>query len=205
MANFYIAYKKVAQAEGGYQKHPSDSGNYNSRNELVGTNWGISAPVYENYIGRPPSETDMRQMSAATARDIYRKSFWDDIRGDEIINQSVADIFFDGRVNHGRTGTKLMQRVLGVADDGRVGPQTLRAINQSDPRQLYIAYREARREFYYYLTEKRPSQLDFLDGWLNRLATFNEYAGGAAVAGSGLLMALLIIYFTVVDSKTKII
>lgn len=199
MANFYTAYQKVAAAEGGYQAHPNDTGNYNSRNELVGTNWGISAPVYENWIGRPPTTAEMRDMSAGTAQQIYKARFWDDIRGDEIRSQAVADIFFDGRVNHGRTGTKIMQRVLKVTADGVVGPQTLQAINQANPEQLYIAYREARRAFYYELAESRPSLSVFLQGWLNRLAEFNEYSGEAVAIGGGAVLALLVLYLISVD------
>lgn len=200
MANFYTAYELVADAEGGYQKHPNDTGNYNSLGNLVGTNWGISAPVYENWIGRPPTEGDMRSMSAQDARAIYRANFWDDIRGDQIQSQAVANIFFDGRVNHGRTGTKIMQRVLNIPDDGRVGPQTIQAINAADPGQLYVAYREARRKFYYELSESRPSLSVFLQGWLNRLAKFNEYTGGAVAVGSGAIIALLIVWYLYSDS-----
>ncbi|MEL6357990.1 MAG: glycosyl hydrolase 108 family protein, partial [Bacteroidota bacterium] len=115
MASFDTAYTLVAQAEGGYQKFSDDPGNYNSLGQLVGTNWGISAPVYENFIGRPPSEEDMRRMTRGQAKALYRALFWNDIQGDEIVDQQVANIFFDGRVNHGRFGTKLMQRVLRVA------------------------------------------------------------------------------------------
>lgn len=200
MANFTTAYNLVADAEGGYQNHPNDTGNYNSRGQLVGTNWGISAPVYEKYTGRPPSAEDMRNMSAATAKSIYKNAFWDDIRGDEIQNQAVANIFFDGRVNHGRTGTKIIQKVLGIPQDGKVGRQTLQAINRANPEQLYIAYREARRAFYYELADSRPSLSVFLQGWLNRLATFNEYTGGAVAIGGGAALALLILIL--INSKT---
>jgi lysozyme family protein len=201
MADFQTAYHLVADAEGGYQRHPNDTGNYNSRNELVGTNWGISAPVYENWINQPPTEADMRNMPAATARSIYKTRFWDDIRGDEIRSQAVANIFFDGRVNHGRTGTKIMQRVLKIPADGVVGPQTLQAINRANPEQLYIAYREARRAFYYELAERSPSLSVFLQGWFNRLATFNEYTGGAVAIGGGAIIALVIVYL-ISDLKT---
>src|SRR5690606_6583861 len=118
MASFSVAYPVVARAEGGYQNHPNDSGNYNSLGQLVGTNWGISAPVYESWIGHPPSSADMKAITKETAMSILKAKFWNTIKGDQIVDQDVATIFLDGHVNHGRTGIKLMQQVLGITADG---------------------------------------------------------------------------------------
>lgn len=172
MADFRKALEKVARVEGGYQNHPNDAGNYNSRDELVGTNWGISAPVYEQWIDEPPTEADMRDMKKEEAEAIYKTLFWDRILGDDIADQDVAEIFFDGYVNHGRTGIRIMQRVLGVVPDGIVGPLTLGAINAASAVQLFNAYVGARLLFYHRLVASRPRLGVFLKGWMNRLATF---------------------------------
>lgn len=189
MAEFGPAYLIVADSEGGYQDHSSDSGNYNSLGELVGTNWGISAPVYEEWIGYPPSRGDMLSMPKSTARLIYRTNFWNDIQGDSIVDQGVANILFDGRVNHGRTGVRIMQRILGVPVDGHVGPITLGAINSSDPRWLVGRYKNARREFYHELVENNPSYSVFLNGWLNRLS---EFEGGSTGGAIGVVVAAFV-------------
>lgn len=189
MADFNTAYNIVAGHEGGYQNNPADRGNYNSKGHLVGTNWGISAPVYESWIGRPPSYTDIRTMTRATAKEIFRKNFWDEILGDQIQSQAVANIFLDGVINHGRTGIKLMQKVLGVAQDGIVGPITLQALNTANPAELYGAYRQARRSFYHYLVERTPSFSVFLKGWLRRIDSFQELISqqpAAATGGAGI-------------------
>jgi len=177
MANFNQALQRVAEAEGGYQNIPEDTGNYNSLGQLVGTNFGINAQVYEAWIGFPPSQSDMQNMPQNVANQIYKANFWDDIRGDEIFDQSVAEIFFDGRVNHGRTGTRLMQEVLGVTQDTIVGPITLNAINSSIPSVLYNAYKQRRIDFYFEIVDARPNQQIFLQGWLNRMAEFNDFDG----------------------------
>ena len=59
MAKFDPAYSIVLRLEGGYQNNPADKGNYNSLGDLVGTKYGISAPVLEQWIGRPPTKMDM--------------------------------------------------------------------------------------------------------------------------------------------------
>uniref|UniRef100_UPI001F2088F0 glycosyl hydrolase 108 family protein n=1 Tax=Tenacibaculum piscium TaxID=1458515 RepID=UPI001F2088F0 len=62
MANYQTFQKKIQRAEGGYQILKTDSGNYNSLKQLVGTNFGVSAKVYERNIGRPPSIADMKNI-----------------------------------------------------------------------------------------------------------------------------------------------
>lgn len=192
MANFDIAYNIVIGHEGGYQDNPNDiNGNYNSLGQLVGSNFGISAPVYESFLSYPPSKSDMQNMSIQTAKSIYRTRFWDDIKGDLINNQQVANIFFDGRVNHGRTGVKIMQRILGVTDDGVVGPVTLKAINESNPSWLFNQYKLNREAFYNYLANVNPGFSVFLIGWLNRINSFNYVATGGSILGAILLFILI--------------
>lgn len=196
MANFHLAYNLVLDHEGGYQNNPNDSGNYNSLGQLVGTNWGISAPVYESFLGYPPSKFDVQNMSLNEAKAIYKERFWDDILGDQIRDQQVANIFFDGRVNHGRTGVKIMQRILGVADDGVVGSLTLNEINYANPRWLFESYQEERRDFYYWLVENNGSLQVFLNGWLNRIDSFQYTGENASIGiGSGLAVAAIMLGF----------
>jgi hypothetical protein len=190
MASFDVAYNIVARHEGGYQKIATDPGNYNSRRELVGTNWGISAPVYESWIGRPPTETDMRQMPKSVARQIFKKNFWDPIQGDFIHSQQLANFLFDGHVNHGRTGIRIMQRVLGVIVDGVFGPVSLMALNGADPKAVFDAYKAARIQFYHELSIRRPEMRNvWLPVWLRRMAsfTFTPISGTTALLLVGLI------------------
>ncbi|MEL6355979.1 MAG: glycosyl hydrolase 108 family protein [Bacteroidota bacterium] len=179
MANFEISYALVARAEGGYQNFRDDPGNYNSADQLVGTNWGISAKTYEGYVGTLPSEADMRSITKGEAKEIYRAVFWDRIKGGEILDQQIANIFFDGHVNHGVTGITLMQRVLKVSVDGIVGPETLLAINSKEAKAVFSGYKNARIEFYHRYADRRPEMRDrWLPVWLNRMDKFNYQSSG---------------------------
>ncbi len=131
MADFNRAYNRLKQWEGGYQANPNDPGNYNGAGELVGTNYGITAKNYEAWIGRRASIADMKNMPPMTAAAIFRSKFWDKIKGDQIRNQSVADILFDGVVNHGK-GVKLAQEVLGLTADNNFGSQTFAALQAAN-------------------------------------------------------------------------
>lgn len=178
MAQFQIAYDIVRKHEGGYQKMPEDSGNYNSRGQNVGTNWGINAQVYESYLKRPPTEQDMRNMPRHIALAIFKQLYWDRIKGDQIRDQQVANILFDGHVNHGKWGIQMMQQALGVSRDGVVGPQTLAAINNANPFTLFNEYKKIRRAGYIDLVRRRPKDERFLRGWLIRIDSFVYQGGG---------------------------
>lgn len=175
MATIKPALEHTLRWEGGYQKSPEDPGNYNSLDQLVGTNLGIAAFTCEDFIGFPPNEEMMRKLTIELATCIYRQKFWQRIKGDQIASQEVANILFDGHVNHGNTGIRLMQDVLGVKRDAIVGPITLGKLNASNPERVYIAYRHARKLFYYKIVANRPQMKKFLQGWLNRIDSFDHY------------------------------
>ena len=88
MANFNLFLPELLKAEGGYQNKISDrKGNTNSLGQMVGTKYGISAPVYEAYIKRPPTVSDMKNLPLSTAVLIAKKYYWDACNADEIENQ----------------------------------------------------------------------------------------------------------------------
>jgi lysozyme family protein len=174
MSKFSLYLPLLESAEGGYQKLANDSGNYNSLGELVGTNFGISAPVYEDWIGRPPTEADMRRMSKATSVEIYKKLYWNIIGANYIKNQSIANIIVDHGVNAGvGAAGKLVQRVLNnkfgynLAVDGAIGSKTRAAINAVNQNELHDALLVARKAFYETLNNRF-----WLPIWLNRLGKF---------------------------------
>ena len=176
MADFSKAAARVLELEGGFQKWKNDKGNYNKKGVLVGTNHGISAQTYEEYFKKTATEAAIRALTPDDALMIYKKLFWDRIKGDQIKNQSVAEIFFDGVVQHGK-GILLMQQVLGVAVDGIVGNMTLAALNKINPQKIYTAYWNRRKDYYKELVDADSSQEDFYDGWMSRLDSFKKYIG----------------------------
>ena len=80
---------------------------------------------------------------------------------------------FSNSVNAGVTvGNKSVQRAVGVIEDGIIGSQTMKAINEykySDDKmnQDILKYMEG---FYKSLVEQDPAKYyRFLNGWMNRL------------------------------------
>jgi lysozyme family protein len=117
--NFDTAFHKLLGHEGGYVNHPQDPGGE--------TNWGITVAVArENgYQGL------MRELPVSVAKAIYRKRYWDAVRAEELPAE-LRYPMFDAAVNSGPgQAIRWLQRALGVADDGKLGPITLAAAAQA--------------------------------------------------------------------------
>lgn len=56
--------------EGGYQAFPDDVWNY-ACGGLVGTNMGVSAVSYSEWVGRCPTADEMKSLTQATAFDFF--------------------------------------------------------------------------------------------------------------------------------------
>jgi lysozyme family protein len=136
MALFEPAFALTLKNEGGYQNNPKDKGNFNSRGENVGTNFGISAPTLERYLGRVPSVADVKGLTKAVAADIYLKFYWNENYLGTIIDQDTANQLFDidvlqGEGKLGRIAQEALNSIgYNVVQDGIFGPQTRQAINQ---------------------------------------------------------------------------
>ncbi|RKS00404.1 glycosyl hydrolase 108 family protein [Flavobacterium sp. 102] len=122
MADFEKAFKRTGIFEGGYTDNPDDNGNWTGGKkgvgDLVGTNYGISAPVYMAYIKRKPTVQDIKNMPHAAVKDIYKKTYWSPIRGNEINDQEVANGIYDMAVNSGvGTAIKLAKRAKRIPEN----------------------------------------------------------------------------------------
>ena len=107
--------------------------------------------------------------------------YWDEVRGDEIALQELADLVFDFQVNTGDAASKLLQRVLNelgaqppLEVDGDIGPGTMRALQGMDQKAVYRRYKQGRIDYYQDLVARRPALRKFLKGWLIRVDTFPE-------------------------------
>lgn len=134
MADFLTAHKLTVTSEGGYTGDRNDPGNWTGGKIglglLIGTNHGISAPVLMRYLRRTPTVEDMKNLKAETAQEIYRKNYWNLIKGDEINDQNLANIIYDNAVNSGAvTAVKMIQREVGTLPTGIMDALTLKKIN----------------------------------------------------------------------------
>jgi lysozyme family protein len=84
---------------------------------------------------------------------------------------------FDFAVNAGPgQAKKTLQRALGVAPDGAIGPMTLAAIRDADGPTLLRAFSAEKEKFYRGLS----TFATFGKGWMNRIAHVEDSAKGMA-------------------------
>lgn len=125
---FERAVSVVLEKEGGFVDDPRDPGGI--------TNFGISIKFAGSVNldidgdGKTTGE-DIRALTREQAVELYRKHFWLPLRCHDLGDPGLALMVFDGGVNQGvRTVAKRLQRAAGAADDGIVGPQTIKAVKK---------------------------------------------------------------------------
>ena len=101
--------------------------------------------------------------------DFYKKQFWDRMRLDEIVHQKVADEMFIFGVNAGcKAAVKAAQQVVGVDDDGLIGKNTIKALNECDVKRFDEEYDKLEIKQYETLAAKNPTFKIYLNGWTKR-------------------------------------
>lgn len=174
MAIFDTAYKITAKHEGGYVNNPADRGGETYK--------GIARNYHESWSGwqiidQVPDENKNTNAIFINAKldqlvkDFYKKEFWSKLSGDKIKNQSVANLIYDWRVNSGRAMHEI-QKVLGVTMDGKVGKNTLAAINAADPKQLIEKITTARKNYYTKGVAQGWLDYSFYNGLIARADSF---------------------------------
>lgn len=161
--SFANALSVVIGAEGGYTNNPADPGNWTSGQcgvgRCIGTKYGISAASYP--------QVDIESLTVETASTIYKRDYWDAIRGDSI-PAPLALLMFDAAINNGVSRSiRWLQQALSVVVDGQFGPATLAALQHraGDGLSLLVEYQALRLTFMAGL----PTWRTFGLGWARRL------------------------------------
>lgn len=165
--NFLSGLNAVLRHEGGYVNHPRDPGG--------ATNKGVTQRVYDDW--RRSQGMDPRSVRSITGDEtaaIYRKLYWDAVRGDDLPS-GVDYCIFDFAVNSGHTrASKCLQLAVGAAPDGKIGPATLAAVRVADPRRLINEVCSTREAFLRGL----PTFDTFGKGWIRRVTDVEMMARG---------------------------
>lgn len=160
--NFDQAFDHLIGNEGGYVNNPADPGGE--------TNWGITkrVAVASGYTG------PMRALTRDQAKQIAKAQYWDKVMGDQL-DQNLAFQVFDAAYNHGATQATLwLQRAVGSPDDGKIGPNTVKAANALPWQTVAFLFLSQRTQFYTDL----GTWGTFGKGWTRRIATNLSIAGG---------------------------
>ncbi len=138
--NFDKCLKMLLSHEGGFVNHPEDPGGI--------TNLGVTKKVYDEWTGRESTEQEMRDLTPEDVAPIYKKNYWDRVKGDSLPS-GLDWACFDWCVNSGSgRPAKAVQRAVGATADGAIGPATLGLIMEKDPKFIIEYVHDVRQDFY---------------------------------------------------------
>ena len=177
----------IAKWEAGYVDDPKDKGG--------ATNMGITIGTWRQigYDKDGDGDIDVHDIRLLDEHDFAAvlKIYWNKWQANRIVNQSVANILVDWVFTSGAWGIRIPQRILGLNEDGIVGPATLNALNSGCQKELFDKIFNARKKFFNDIVTRsvleyekkigrksteseklKHTQKRFIKGWLNRLNDF---------------------------------
>lgn len=165
---FDEAFDRLIGAEAGYSADPRDPGNWTggrvNSGQLKGTKYGIAANTY-------PHE-DIKNLTLERAKAIYYVDWWIAAGGD-VLDAAIMYQLWDFAINSGMGNAKrVLQKTVGVAQDGNVGPVTLAAVKAVDLNDLLFRFNANKIRYYTSLTLTWPT---YGKGWMNRTADNLDY------------------------------
>lgn len=173
---FARALPLVLAHEGGFTRNPKDPGNWTGGKVgvgvLKGTKYGIAANTFPHL--------DIENLRVEDVGPIYRRNYWDAVKGDQL-PAGVSYAVFDFAVNSGpRRAIMALQRAVGVADDGKIGPVTLAAIARRSPEDTITRICADRLAF----MRRLSTWPTFGRGWLRRVEGVEREAIRMALAAA---------------------
>ena len=168
MADFLKAYLETIGDEGGFMLHNVSGDAGGDTFAGIAKNYHPEWPGWALvHAGKGQTEECREQVRA-----FYKSKFWDDMRGDEIKHQAVAETIYNFGMNSSiKKSVMYAQYCLDCEPDGDLGPITLGEINKMLRREieLFVSQHALMRIGHRLkrISQNR-SQVKFIRGWLKR-------------------------------------
>lgn len=165
---FDVCFDRLIGHEGEFSNDPKDPGNWTGGRfnvgVLLGTKYGIAANTYP--------DLDIKNLTLDKAKEIYWRDWWLKA-GAEYLTKDMVYQMWQFAINAGMSNARrCLQRAVGVADDGLIGPVTIEAIKKMDPKDIPL-------RFIGFVLKHYTSLENFTRygrGWTNRSADALFYA-----------------------------
>lgn len=167
MANFDASVCLVLRHEGTeYTENPSDSGG--------ATRYGITIKTLAAVRGLQVTRDDVKALTQDDAKAIYRMAYWEPLKLSQVSAQMCANVIFDQGVLCGiGTAIKRAQIALkrlnkNITIDGKMGVNTINAINSCDPIDFAVEFIIESQDYLADIAIHNATQVTFIKGWLRR-------------------------------------
>jgi lysozyme family protein len=168
MANFEAAMIVLLRHEGGFSSNPADLGGP--------TNMGITQGDLAHWYNRPVSIDEIKLLDIETVKKYYRIRFWEQLKLDSLSSTKLATILFDQGVLRGAGRiVQDVQHLLNLDPDGIMGPDTIEKLNVQPELSFGIKLLGQCQLSYCYLVQAKPTQVEFLSGWISRTQSLLDY------------------------------
>ncbi|RVA72496.1 hypothetical protein EN925_38035, partial [Mesorhizobium sp. M7A.F.Ca.US.006.04.2.1] len=118
--NFARALALVLKSEGLWVDNPADPGGATMK--------GVTLTNFRRYVKADATKADLRKITDAQVATVYRRFYWDATAGAQLPS-GVDYAVFGFAVNSGPgRAAKYLQAVVGIKQDGRIGPATIAAV-----------------------------------------------------------------------------
>lgn len=157
----------ILRHEGGYVNHPHDPGGATNKGVTIGTLKRLGMDLDGD---GDVDIYDLKKLTTDDAVKVYKRFYWDAVHADMLpsgLDYTVAD--FAVNSGPGRAAQHL-QRALGVATDGSIGPKTLSAVRKADTNHLIRAVNYSRLRFMQGLRHWPK----FKNGWSRRVSEVRD-------------------------------
>ncbi|WP_336931194.1 glycoside hydrolase family 108 protein [Acinetobacter tandoii] len=141
---FEQAFDRLIGHEGKFTDDKNDRGNWTTgiigKGILKGTKYGISAMTYPDF--------DIKNLTLDQAKEIYKRDWWDKLNADNLDPAIVFQVW-DFAINAGMgTAKRKLQKSVGMAEDGIIGPLTIKAIQKADLNDVLMKFNAERLNHY---------------------------------------------------------
>lgn len=155
--NFARALSLVLKHEGGWSDHPADPGGATMK--------GVTLANFRRYVKPNATKADLKAITDEQIATVYRRFYWDTVAGAELPD-GVDYAVFDFAVNSGPSrAAKYLQAVVGVTQDGKIGPATVKAARQMAQASIIHKLCDNRLAF----LKRLPTWPTFGKGWERRV------------------------------------
>lgn len=202
MADYKVPIPFIRKVEGGLSKAQTDSARFDPVPDGSGyhTNKGITWGTFKTLapvIGYSATPKLFYEMPDWLWEKIFKVGYWDQVGGDYIKSQAIANTLADYAWGTGPgTAARRIQKLVGVKPDGRIGPASIKAINKRKEKELFEALVLDKKNFYLTL----PGQQANYKSWSNRLKQEEEFNSKLIVAVGvslvGIVAGITAFFFT---------
>ncbi len=162
--NFARALPLVLRHEGGWADHPQDPGGATMK--------GVTLATFRRYVKPSATKDDLRKITDEQVATVYYRHYWSVVNA-QALPSGVDYAVFDFAVNSGPArAAKYLQEVVGVVQDGRIGPATIAAVEAMRPQDVINRLCDNRMAF----LRRLSTWATFGKGWTNRVTDVRRHA-----------------------------